>query len=200
MSKVSIGLRGWRFEESEVFTPDGEYRPLAEMPPDTRTRVQRLAALVGSPCHACWLLHGDAGLDDCNVARVVYGEPNAEVVTCDDHESDFLYWYRECGGSEHRGDPSLQDAFHAWFETGGRAPDGYAADEHVDTAPETLPDPPVENASCDVVLGDLDEDDGAGRDAPDPAESATDETTADTGTSAAADESSDIDLGQEYPT
>jgi hypothetical protein len=196
MSKVSIGLRGWRFEESEVFTPDGEYRPLAEMPPDTRTRVQRLAALVGSPCHACWLLHGDAGLDDCNVARVVYGEPNAEVVTCDDHESDFLYWYRECGGSEHRGDPSLQDAFHAWFTDGGRAPEGYGGDDHVDTDPAELPDPPVENASCDVVLGDLDADDAKS----DDSDSVASGTTTDTGTSADTDESSDIDLGQEYPT
>jgi len=154
---------------------------------------------VGSPCHACWLIHGDAALEECNVARVVYGEPNAEVVTCDDHESDFLYWYRECGGSAHRGGASLQDAFHEWFETGGRAPDGCDADEHVDTDPETLPDPPVENASCDVVLGELDETAEGASNGGD-ADGTDGVTASDPAPPEDVDAQSDLDIEREYPT
>ncbi len=139
MGKVSIGLRGWRFEESEVFTDDGDIKPIDEMDYDTRHRVVRLRRMVGSPCHACWLIHGDSNLDRCNEAAAVYGEPLSEVVLCDTHEPDFLYWFREEGGSEYRSDPELQDAFHEWFADGGRAPDDYEGIEHIDTDPTDVP-------------------------------------------------------------
>ena len=139
MGKVSIGLRGWRFDESDVFTDDGEIMPIDRMDPATRERVARLREVIGSPCHACWLLHGDENLGACNVAAAVYGEPLSEVVVCDVHEPDFLYWYREEGGSEHRGEPELQDAFHEWFLDGGRAPEEYGGVEHVDTDPTAVP-------------------------------------------------------------
>ncbi|MFB6353200.1 MAG: hypothetical protein ABEJ92_03855 [Halobacteriales archaeon] len=142
MGKVSIGLRGWRFDEADVFAPDGSLRPVEEMDDDVASRVVRLTALVGSPCDACWLEHGDEHLDRCAPAAVVYGEPLAEVVLCPDHEADFLYWFREAGGDAYRGTDELQDAFHEWFLDGGRAPEGYAGLEHVDTDPADLPDPP----------------------------------------------------------
>ena len=139
MGKVSIGLRGWRFDEREVFTEEGEMKPIDEMDFEVRKRVVRLRGLIGSPCHACWLIHGDGNLDSCNEAAVVYGEPLHEAVLCADHEPDFLYWFREEDGSELRGDPELQDAFHEWFADGGRAPEGYERDEHVDTDPTAVP-------------------------------------------------------------
>ncbi|MFB6108870.1 MAG: hypothetical protein ABEJ82_08535 [Haloplanus sp.] len=142
MAKVSIGLRGWRFEESAVFTDDGEFRPLDEIPEDPRERLVRLSYLVEQPCDACYLVHGETGVERCNAAAIVYGEPGAEVVLCDDHEADFLYWYREAGGKAHRGEASFRDSFHEWFADGGRAPEGYAGLDHVDTDPDSLPDPP----------------------------------------------------------
>ncbi len=144
MGKVSIGLRGWRFDEETVFTDSGELRSLDEMPRDTRNRIIRLSKLVDAPCDACWLIHGDEALAECNVASVVYGEPLAEAVLCQDHEADLLYWYRHCGGDEYRGTPEFQTAFHEWFDAGNRAPDTYDPDVHVDTAPRSLPsfDPP----------------------------------------------------------
>ena len=155
MGKVSIALRGWRFEEEEVFAPDGRLRPLEEMPDDAAERLLRLPDLVGSPCDACWLVHGDEALEQCQVAQVVYGEPLAEVVLCDDHEDDFVYWYREAGGSAHRGEPELQDAFHEWFADGGRAPEGYEGVEHVDTDPQALPDlPDDQSGALDMHLPD----------------------------------------------
>ena len=153
MAKVSIGLRGWRFEESAVFDEAGRYRPLDEMPTDTANRISRLSALVTQPCHACYLVHGEADVARCTVAEIVYGEPMAEVILCADHEPDFLYWYREAGGEALRGEAELRDAFHEWFADGGRAPAGYAGLEHVDTDPDDLPDPPtVDGATCDVDL------------------------------------------------
>jgi hypothetical protein len=142
MAKVSIGLRGWRFEESEVFTEDGEFRPLDDIPEEPRERLLRLSQLVTEPCDACYLVHGRENKRQCNEATIVYGEPLDEVLLCDRHEADFLYWYREAGGSAYRGDPELRDEFHEWFAAGGRAPDGYGGVEHVDTDPEDLPDPP----------------------------------------------------------
>jgi hypothetical protein len=142
MAKVSIGLRGWRFEESEVFTDDGEFKPLDDIPEEPRERLLRLSRLVMEPCDACYLVHGEADKRRCNEATIVYGEPLEEVLLCDRHESDFLYWYREAGGSAHRGDPEMKDAFHEWFADGGRAPEGYGGMEHVDTDPGSLPDPP----------------------------------------------------------
>jgi hypothetical protein len=171
MSKVSIGLRGWRFEEREVFDEDGNIRPLTEMPPDTRDRLSRLMDVVTNPCDACWLIEEDE--QNCRSASVVYGEPLREVVLCDQHEIDFLYWFREEGGHEIAGDELFSDAFHQWFADGGRAPEGYAGLEHVDTDPETLPEPTPaeeqlsieeeiaslsdeERESLDIDLDDLD--------------------------------------------
>ncbi len=140
MAKVSIGVRGWRFDEDAVFDENGEVRPLAEMPEDTRNRLIRLTSILGEPCDACWLLHGEANIEQANQVEIVYGEPLAEVVLCADHEPDFLYWFREAGGSQHAGTATLQDRFHEWFEDGNRAPEGYAGLEHVDEAPDALPD------------------------------------------------------------
>ncbi len=156
MGKVSIGLRGWRFDEDDVFTEDGDWKPLEAMPDDARKRVQRLTALVNSPCDACWLVHGDPDVAEANVSTVVYGEPMAEVTLCDDHEADFLYWFREAGGSDHRGSEDLPDAFHEWFADGGRAPEGYGPDEHVETDPEAVPEP---DATAGVEAMDEDGED-----------------------------------------
>ncbi|MFB6302892.1 MAG: hypothetical protein ABEH78_08545 [Haloferacaceae archaeon] len=142
MPKVSVGLRGWRFDESAVFTPDGDFRPLDEMGDDDRERLLRLAMLVEEPCDACYLIHGESGLDRCRQAAVVYGEPGDEVVLCTEHETDFVYWFREAGGDAYRGDPELRDAFHEWFADGGRAPEAYVGVEHVDTGADDLPEPP----------------------------------------------------------
>jgi len=142
MGKVSIGLRGWRFDEDEVFTDEGEFRPLEEIPPDPRDRLLRLQALVGSPCDACWLMHGDENIDECNVTEVVYGEPLSEVVLCSEHEADFRYWFAEAGGSQYKGSEELEEAFHEWFLDGGRAPEGYGGIEHIDTDPTDVPEPP----------------------------------------------------------
>ena len=157
MAKVSIGLRGWRFDEADVFDEEGRYRSLSEMPQDVADRVSRLSALVTAPCHACYLIHGDAEIGQCNVAEIVYGEPMAEVLLCADHEPDFLYWYREAGGAALRGEDGFDDAFHEWFRDGGRAPAGYAGVDHVDTDPDDLPEPPDPeelsmDAACDLDL------------------------------------------------
>ena len=142
MSKVSIGLRGWRFEEREVFTEEGDFRPLTEIPEDARHRLVRLSLIVERPCDACYLIHGDAEKQRCRQSTIVYGEPLDEVLLCDGHEADFLYWFREEGGRELAGDDEFRDAFHEWFADGGRAPEGYAGLEHVETDPDALPDPP----------------------------------------------------------
>jgi hypothetical protein len=150
MSKVSVGLRGWRFDETAIFTPDGEFRPLDEMARDDRERLLRLGTLVERPCDACYLIHGEAEKARCRQATVVYGEPGAEVVCCDEHEREFVYWFHEAGGSDHRGERTLRDSFHEWFATGGRAPDGYAGLDHVETDPEELPAPPGPGAGDEV--------------------------------------------------
>jgi len=142
MGKVSVGLRGWRFDEAEIFTDEGLFRQLGEIPLDARQRLIRLVFLVDKPCDACRIQHGEDNIERANQAAAVYGEPDDEVVLCDDHEADFIYWYQEAGGSEYRGDPDLPDAFYAWFGDGGRAPDAFGTVEHVETDPEDLPDPP----------------------------------------------------------
>ena len=143
MAKVSVGLRGWRFDEEEVFTDDGEWTPINEMSSDTRNRILRLGLLMDQPCDACYLVHGEAEKQRCNPAAIVYGEPGDEVVLCDDHEADFLYWFREAGGSELAGEERFRDAFHEWFAADNRAPEGYGPDEHVEEAPGDLPDLPT---------------------------------------------------------
>lgn len=142
MGKVSVGLRGWRFEESEIFTEDEEFKPLKEIPEDPRQRLLRLSRLVEQPCDACYLIHGESDKQRCNPAAFVYGEPMDEVVLCADHEPDFLFWYQNDGGSELRGEPEFADAFHQWFADGNRAPDGFGGVDHIDRDPEGLPDPP----------------------------------------------------------
>ncbi|WP_336023181.1 hypothetical protein [Halobellus salinisoli] len=142
MAKVSIGLRGWRFDEKEVFTDEGEFRPLDSVTDETRKRLIRLTYLQEKPCDACYLLHGEAEKRRCNQAEIVYGEPMEEVLLCSEHEADFLYWFREEDGSEAAGTETFRDQFHEWFLDGDRAPDGYGGLEHVDTDPDTLPTPP----------------------------------------------------------
>lgn len=143
MAKVSVGLRGWRFDEDEVFTDDGEWAPLDEMPDDARNRLLRLGLLMDQPCDACYLKHGEEEKRRANPAAIVYGEPGDEVLLCDEHEGDFLYWFREEGGSELAGEEQFRDEFHEWFAAGNRAPDGYGPDEHVEEAPDELPNLPT---------------------------------------------------------
>ncbi|WP_410767214.1 hypothetical protein [Haloferax sp. DFSO60] len=142
MAKVSVGLRGWRFEESEIFNDEGEFKPLDEIPEDARQRLVRLITLVEEPCDACYLTFGDDEIQRCKQAKIVYGEPGHEALLCTDHEPDFLYWFREADGRELVGDDVFADAFHEWFASGERAPDGYAGVEHVETDPENMPTPP----------------------------------------------------------
>jgi len=142
MGKVSIGLRGWRFDESTVFADDGEFRPLGEIPPEDRERLLRLTRLVEEPCDACYLDRGPAAVERCRPAEIVYGEPRGEVLLCASHEADFLYWFREAGGDRFRGEREMADEFHAWYADGGRAPDGYGGLDHVEANPESLPEPP----------------------------------------------------------
>ena len=151
MGKISIGMRGWRFDEDEIFEEDGSIRPLMEMDEDTRHRLVRLSAVLGEPCSACWLIHGDENIDQSNPASIVYGEPLAEVVLCRQHEADFLYWFREEGGEEYAGTATLQDEFHEWFADGNRAPEGYAGLEYVDEAPDELPEIPDEPEERDGI-------------------------------------------------
>ena len=141
MAKVSVGLRGWRFDEEDIFT-DEELKPLDEIPEEPRERLLRLVSLVEEPCDVCYLEHGEAEVHRCNQAEIVYGEPKGEVLLCPDHEPDLLYWFREEGGSEHAGSLEFGDRFHEWVAAGNEAPDGYAPVEHVDEDPDGLPDLP----------------------------------------------------------
>jgi hypothetical protein len=166
MGKISIGLRGWRFDEHAVFDEDGEIRPLGEIPEEARHRIVRLSSLLGEPCSACWLIHGESSVEECNPGSIVYGEPLAEVLLCGDHEADFLYWFREEGGRQHAGTAALQDGFHEWFLAGGRAPEGYAGLEHVQQDPDTLSDAgDADEAGVPDVERQLDEMEAAERDA-----------------------------------
>jgi hypothetical protein len=159
MPKISVGLRGWRFEESAVFDAAGDLRPLDEIPEDARHRLLRLTAIVGEPCDACWLATGGDSRA-MNQAAVVYGEPVAEVLLCRDHESDFRYWFTECGGEAYAGGEALPERFHEWFDDGGRAPEGYAGLEHVDRDPDSVPEPgrPDELDEVEERVGELSDD------------------------------------------
>jgi hypothetical protein len=226
MAKVSIGLRGWRFEESDVFTDEGEFRPLDEVPREPRQRLVRLERLLGRPCDACYLLHGEAEKRRCREAAVVYGEPFEEVLLCEPHESDFLYWFREVGGRELAGEEGFGDAFHEWFADGGRAPEGYGGVEHVDTDPEGLPETPdpkelqrrveaaegFETRRVAARATGPDADAARGRDADaDGIDGGGDATGTGTGTETEngdgegdgdgdEDDEFDLDLGRDYPT
>jgi len=141
MGKVSIGLRGWRFDEEEVFGDGDEVRPLATMREETQERLVRLSALIGEPCDACYLIHGEANVTECAPAAAIYGEPGAEVILCDAHEADFVYWFQEAGGSQFAGEDALREEFHGWFADGGRAPEGFEL-EHVEEDPDGVPETP----------------------------------------------------------
>jgi hypothetical protein len=142
MAKVSIGLRGWRFDEEEIISADGELKPLDEIPEEPRERLVRLVGLVEEPCDVCYLDHGDAEIHRCAQAEIVYGEPGGEVLLCSAHEPDFIYWFREAGGSDHAGRQAFGDRFHEWVAAGNEAPEGYASVEHVEEDPGGLPDLP----------------------------------------------------------
>ena len=142
MAKVSIGLRGWRFEEDEIFSDDEELKPLDEIPEDPRERLLRLVSLVEEPCDVCYLDYGESEVHRCNEAEIVYGEPDGEVLLCPEHEPDLLYWFREEGGSDHKGSVEFADRFHEWIGAGNEAPEGYGSVEHVEQDPDGLPDLP----------------------------------------------------------
>jgi|APHM01.1.fsa_nt_gi hypothetical protein len=195
MSKVSIGLRGWRFNEESVFDPSGEIKPLDEIPDDERLRLVRLLTLVEEPCDACYLTYGETERHRCRSAEIVYGEPMGEVVLCGPHESDFLYWFRDAGGSEFRGEVDLADEFYSWFDAGGRAPGDYDGIEHVESAPEALPDTPDpqeihENLQTRIEGERIDlREYGPDSDSNGDQEPLSEDTL----------ESADVDLSQEYP-
>jgi hypothetical protein len=204
MGKVSIGLRGWRFAEDEVFTETGDFKPMDEIPPDPRKRLVRLQALVASPCDACWLIHGDAEVHKCNQAGVVYGEPLGEVVLCADHEPDFLHWFSEAGGEQYKGEQILQDEFHEWFADGGRAPEGYGGLEHVETDPDDIPEPPdpdqealnvdlPEEERKRIDLRNVEVTEGADVDGSAESDAKDDDGEAE-------EDDEDFDLGMDYPS
>lgn len=126
--KVSIGLRGWRFDPDAVFDEDGDLKPVEEIPEDDRLRVVRLTEIVGNACHVCMLRNPEEGWSAWRKAEAVYGEPTHEVLVCDEHEPVFLYWFWEMGGESYRGMDELQTRFHGWVEDGGEAPEDYAPD------------------------------------------------------------------------
>lgn len=162
MAKVNIGLRGWRFDEDEVFGDDGRIRPLGTMDEDTKARVLRLAERVTDPCDACWFVHGNDDVAKCRQAAVIYGEPRGEVVLCNEHERDFVYWFRRVASDDLIGTPDLRDEFHEWFLDGGRAPAEYEGLEHVDRNPEEAPEAPDPNEAMpglEEELAELDDED-----------------------------------------
>lgn len=198
MGKVSIGLRGWRFDEADVFSEEDELRPLSEMPPDVRKRIQRLSTVVSAPCDVCWLHQESA--TECRVAEVVYGEPGAEVLLCDEHETDFVYWYREAGGQAHRGTAALQDRFHEWIASGNSAPNWYDGIEHIATNPTAVPEAKVVDLSTidpelpdeqkeRIDLRNMEIRHGEDAERDDRDESKPDDT-----------QSPDVDLSRDYPT
>lgn len=152
MGKVSIALKGWRFDEEEVFDEDGRFRPLSEMEEDTRLRINRLTTLREKPCDACWLVHGEEDKQRCRSAAYVYGEPRAEVLVCEEHLPDFSYWYLEEGGDTYRGEIAFQDEFHEWFDAGNRAPDSYEGIQHEATEPESVPEPSGDLAVREIPI------------------------------------------------
>ena len=161
MSKVNIGLRGWRFDEDAVFDDEGKIRPIGTMDPDARDRILRLVERIDDPCDACWLEAGPDNVEACDPAEVIYGEPRGEVVLCGDHERDFVYWFRNEVDDDLVGHPELGDAFHEWFADGGRAPDSFPPLEHVDEAPDEVPeakDPFEEMPGLEEELQSLDEE------------------------------------------
>ena len=219
---MSVGLRGWRFDEAEIFTGDGELKPLDEIPADPRERLVRLVSLIEEPCDVCYLDHGEAEVHRCNQAEIVYGEPNGEVLLCAEHEPELIYWYREAGGSELAGTVEFGDRFHEWVAAGNEAPEGYGSVEHVEEDPDGLPDLPdqqeiqerveenFEGERIDILelAGAKDGGDGAkgdGTDADEPSEEGDDRSGEDVegGADRLSEEAlaeSDVDLSTDYPS
>jgi len=156
MGKVSIGFRGWRFDEDEVFDSNGRVRPLDNMEPDTRERVLRLSGLFGEPCDACYLQFSDDRVERCKPAQAVYGEPGGEVLLCNAHEADFVYWFQSAGGREFAGEAGLKDRFHEWFAGGGRAPEAFAV-EHVEESPGGVPEAPDPQAEIPGIEAEIEQ-------------------------------------------
>jgi len=192
MAKVSVGLRGWRFDEEEIFTDDEELKPLDEIPEEPRERLVRLVGLVEEPCDVCYLEHGEDEIHRCNQAEIVYGEPKGEVLLCPEHERDLLYWFREEGGSEHAGTLEFADRFHEWVAAGNEAPEGYGSVEHVDEDPDGLPDLPDQQDIQERVEQDFD---GDRIDILELAGESNDE-----GDELDEDDLGDIDLSTDYPS
>ncbi|GAB6880352.1 hypothetical protein JCM17823_26260 [Halorubrum gandharaense] len=193
MAKLSVGLRGWRFDEDEIISADGELKPLAEIPEEPRERLMRLVSLVEEPCDVCYLEHGEEEVHRCRQAEIVYGEPRGEVLLCPQHEPDFIYWFREEGGSEYKGTMEFGDRFHEWVAAGNEAPEGYASVEHVDESPESLPDLPDQQEIQSRV------EEGFEGDRIDIRELAGAEGPAE-GDELDEDSLDDVDLGVEYPS
>ena len=195
MAKVSIGLRGWRFEEDEIFSDDGELKPLDEIPEDPRERLVRLVSLVEEPCDVCYLEYGDEEIHRCREAEIVYGEPEGEVLLCPEHEPDLIYWFREAGGSEHKGSVEFADRFHEWVAAGNESPEGYGTVEHVEEDPGSLPELPDQQEVQERIEADFDGDridilELAGQEPRDEDEQLTESDLAD----------SDLDLSTDYPS
>ncbi|MFC7187134.1 hypothetical protein [Halorubrum yunnanense] len=195
MAKVSVGLRGWRFDEEEIFTDDGELKPLDEIPEGPRERLFRLVGLVEEPCDVCYLEYGESEVHRCNQAEIVYGEPNGEVLCCPEHEPDLIYWFREEGGSEHAGELEFGDRFHEWVAAGNGAPEGYGSVEHVDEDPDGLPDLPDQEEIQERVERDFEGDriDILGLAGGEGGEADADDELSE-------DDFEDVDLSTDYPS
>ena len=192
MAKVSVGLRGWRFDEDDIFTDDEELKPLDEIPEEPRERLVRLVGLLEEPCDVCYLEYGEAEVHRCNQAEIVYGEPRGEVLLCAEHEPDLIYWYREEGGSEHAGSLEFGDRFHEWVAAGNESPEGYGSVEHVEENPTELPDLPDQQEIQERVERDFEGEridilELAGAESDDE-DSVTEESL------------SDVDLSSDYPS
>lgn len=192
MAKVSVGLRGWRFDEDEIFTDDEELKPLDEIPEEPRERLVRLVGLLEEPCDVCYLEYGEAEVHRCNQAEIVYGEPRGEVLLCAEHEPDLIYWFREEGGSEHAGSLEFGDRFHEWVAAGNESPEGYGSVEHVEENPTELPDLPDQQEIQERVERDFD---GERIDILELAGAESDDED-----SVAEESLSDVDLSSDYPS
>jgi len=157
MGKVNIGLRGWRFEEDEVFDENGRVRPIGTMPEDTKLKILRLAERLGDPCDGCWLEYGREDPGRCRQGEIIYGDPGAEVLLCRHHEPDFLYWFREAGGKNLAGDDEFAERFHDWFVEGGGAPESYEGIDHVDEDPDNVPTVPDQDEALPGLEEELEE-------------------------------------------
>jgi len=158
MAKVSVGLRGWRFDEEEIFTDDEELKPLDEIPEEPRERLVRLVSLVEEPCDVCYLEHGEAEVHRCNQAEIVYGEPKGEVLLCPEHEPNLIYWFRGGGRQRARRRPRVRRPLPRVGRRGQRGPGWVRPVEHVEEDPDGLPDLPDQQDIQERVEQDFDGD------------------------------------------